>query len=249
MIDAEWLRTYRKVLNEGRIVTPRGRRVKEIDHHTVRVDMRYPVLRARKLNYRFMAAEALWMIQGRRDVFHANMAPFSDDGVFLAGAYGPHIHSQLHYVIKSLLHDRDTRQAALTVWTPAPTPSRDIPCTMSMVFMIRDDQLNLHVFMRSSDAWLGLPYDVFSFTMIANWVALIYNGARRFPNRSVTPGTLFLTASSCHVYEEQWYNGGDLRVEDTPPPVPTFGTVKELTDTLNLLSISKRGDMLRWWER
>src|SRR4029077_7523726 len=170
-----------------------------LDHRTVRVDMRYPVVRARPgLNRRFMAAEALWIIDGRNDVeFLAQHVPkmreFSDDGQTLSGAYGPRIKGQLHYVLDTLRRDRDTRQGALTIWLPSPASSRDLPCTMSMTFQIRDDRLDAHVFMRSSEIWMGLPYDIFSFTMVAEWVRLHYNTIQP-PTPSAMTGTLFVTA-------------------------------------------------------
>jgi thymidylate synthase len=247
-LNYEWHRTYCAVMERGRVAAPRGAKIRELDHHAIAVDMRYPVLTIpeRKLSYRFMAAEALWMIQGRSDVFHRNMAPFSDDGFSLSGAYGPRIHDQIYYVIGKLLEDRDTRQAALSIWAPNPRPSRDVPCTMSMAFSIRDDRLNLHVFMRSSDVWLGLPYDAFSFAMVANWVALLYNGSLRFPCRPVAPGALYITAASSHLYEKDW--GCEIASRGATPAVPTFGSLSELTDALTRLSMSKRGDALRWWE-
>lgn len=69
-----------------------------------------------------------------------------------------------------------------------------------MVFQIRDDLFNAHVFMRSSDVWLGLPYDIFSFTMIAEWVRLHHNLGSAAVRAG--PGELFVTAASSHLYQE-----------------------------------------------
>jgi thymidylate synthase len=253
-MDDMWLRTYRHVVHFGRVVSPRGMKIREIDHHGIYVDMNYPVLTlpGRKLNYKFMAAEALWILEGSDRVadlapYNPAMARFSDDGVTLAGAYGPRFVAQLSYVLAKLKEDRDTRQATLTLWTPNPTQSKDIPCTVAMDFKIRDDRLNLHVFMRSSDVWLGLPYDVFSFTMIACLVACHLNAA----GPPVTPGTLYLTAASSHVYEAQW--GAEVEAtgcECLPLPEPYYAArPSSLLASLRVLRDSRRGDVIRWWER
>jgi thymidylate synthase len=44
--------------------------------------------------------------------------------------------------------------------------SNDIPCTCVIQFLIRRNKLHMYVHMRSNDAFLGLPHDIFSFTML-----------------------------------------------------------------------------------
>lgn len=256
MIDREWRRTVGMIRACGNETSPRGMRVKELDHNTVAVNTLYSVLRcpARHLNYRFMAAEALWILEGSDRLadltkYNPNMAAFSDDGLTLAGAYGPRVMPQMPYVISKLREDRDTRQATLTIWEPRPAPSKDIPCTVAMDFKIRRDRLDLHVFMRSSDAWLGLPYDVFSFSCVAFMACATYNSAAAVP---ATPGTLYLTMASSHLYEANW--GADI---GEPPdgwglPVPEpyhAQRPSNLLASLRVLRDSRKGDVARWWER
>ena len=50
-------------------------------------------------------------------------------------------------------------------------PHKEIPCTCTLQFMVRDGRLELAACMRSNDAFKGLPHDVFSFTMIQEIVA------------------------------------------------------------------------------
>ena len=193
-------------------VAPRGQRTVELLHNSVAYPIARPVVVAptRKLSYKFMAAEAMWILAGDDRVetiapYNPNIAQFSDDGVTFAGAYGPRIEEQISYVVRKLLDDRDTRQAVLTIWRPNPAASRDIPCTVSMTFNIRAGRLNAHVFMRSSDAWLGVPYDFFNFAMVAARVAWLYNfnlmnEEPRNPD-VIEPGLVYWTAASSHLYE------------------------------------------------
>jgi len=173
---------YRQVLAitaaYGEVVTPRGQPTRELRHPTlILTDARSNVITspARKLNYPFSVAEWLWILLGHRDVatisyFNKNIAQFSDDGVVFAGAYGPPFLDQIGWAIDTL-HDHDSRQAVVTFWRPAPAPSRDIPCTTTLQFMRRAAGLELHVYMRSNDAWLGFPYDLFTFTQLQAYVA------------------------------------------------------------------------------
>jgi thymidylate synthase len=206
--DEAWRNLMAVLVKCGQPVEPRGKPTREVLHHiNLTTDLNRPVITCptRRLNYHFMAAEALWIVAGRDDVeflagHNSRMREFSDDGRTLAGAYGPRIQPQLPYVVRCLVHDRDTRQAALTIWTPNPAPSKDIPCTIAMVFSIRQGRLYQHVFMRSSDAWLGVPYDIFSFAMVAVNVACQYNTVCK-TSESIGLGHQTITMTSSHLYE------------------------------------------------
>lgn len=72
-----------------------------------------------------------------------------------------------------LKNNPDTRQATITLFNPYKdyTNTKDKPCTNLIRFMIRDNKLNMTVFMRSNDIILGLPYDCFNFTMLQEIMA------------------------------------------------------------------------------
>lgn len=258
--DEAWLNTYAEVLTFGNAASPRGKKILEIPHHTIAVNMKYPVVSipARDLNYRFMMTEALWILSGRKDVgmltaVNKHMQQFSDDGTTLAGAYGPEIMSQINYVVAKLIEDRDTRQATMTLWKKNPAASKDIPCTVAMDFKIRDDLLNCHVFMRSSDVWLGLPYDIFAFSAVAHYVASCYNSDVKMNNVQAIPGVLYLTAASTHVYEHN-ISSGDTSFLVPPPqrrraPNWELLTPVEVLGALRIMTETRRGDVRRWWER
>lgn len=61
-----WIEALNDILIHGQEVSPRGRLTREIPQRTLRVNMRKPVLTVpdRSLSYRFMAAEAYWILSG-----------------------------------------------------------------------------------------------------------------------------------------------------------------------------------------
>jgi thymidylate synthase len=253
-----WLNALNDILANGDLVSPRGKRTKEIPQRTIVVDMRQPVLRVadRSLSYRFMAAEAFWILSGDDRVetiapYNSRIAEFSDDGERFFGAYGPKIQAQLPYIIEKLLVDEDSRQAGLTIWRECPPQTKDVPCTVAIFFAIRSGKLNVHVFMRSSDVWLGIPYDVFNFSMLGHLVCGLLN-EHRDPNRYLRPGSLFLTAASSHLYETNWDDAKlclaaePLHQHETPTLLWT--DAGHLMETLKNLRDTAPGDVLRWWE-
>jgi len=257
IFDLVWLETLEKTLAKGKEVSPRGRKTLELPQHTVEVDARRPVLMIpeRKLSYQFMAAEAYWILTGDNRVetiepWNKHITKFSDDGKVFAGAYGPKVVEQLNYVVKALAKDSDTRQAVMTIWRPNPPPSKDIPCTVALDFKMRGAQLNCHAFMRSSDQWLGLPYDVFNFSMLTHLVCGLYHANGTRP--AIEPGTLYLTAASSHLYEEQWEDARKLIRNSyaqctAKTPEKLYTSPAKLLATLEMLRDTKAGDSLRWW--
>lgn len=273
-----WLKALNDILTNGDLVSPRGKRTKEIPQRTIEVDMRRPVLRVpdRSLSYKFMVAEAFWILSGDDRVetiapYNSRIADFSDDGERFFGAYGPKIHAQLPYIVDKLLEDRDSRQAGLTIWRECPPKTKDVPCTVAIFFAIRGDKLNVHVFMRSSDAWLGVPYDVFNFSMLGHLVcALVNERAPEVPvvenhqlvmdtfnvptkKLIVSPGTLFLTAASSHLYEVNWDDAklclATEPLDQPETPKVLWSDAQVLMDTLKQLRDTRAGDERRWWER
>ena len=108
-MNEAWKSVVTDLLTSGVTNFPRGFTTLDLSHRTVFVDARYPVLTnpIRKLSYRFMAAEAYWILSGSNRV--DEIAPwgdpiraFSDDGETFFGAYGPKVVAQLPYVIAKL---------------------------------------------------------------------------------------------------------------------------------------------------
>lgn len=252
-----WTNALGDILLNGSPISPRGQHTRELLQKTIKVDMRKPVLTIpqRKLSYKFMAAEAYWILSGDDQVrtiepYNKYISQFSDDGEVFFGAYGPKIASQIGYVVDKLQSDPNTRQAGLTTWRECPPETKDVPCTISIFFNIRGGMLNCHVFMRSSDIWLGVPYDVFNFSMLSHMVC----GLLAPTLGQVSPGTLYLTAASSHLYARDFEKAEECICAPAPPeqartPEILFADVPRLMEWLRDLRDTTPGSsFLRWWE-
>lgn len=199
-----WKELLRQLIDEPEYESsPRGTKVKEVLGAQYKVQApAFVSLEERNLNYAFMFAEAAWIISGSNRLsgitpYMKKYENYSDEGVFLNGAYGPKIVDQLPYIVSCLKKDPDSRQAVINIWREKPSSSKDIPCTTTLQFLIRDNKLNMIVNMRSQDIVLGLVYDVFSFSMVlcASLILL------RNENASVRSGSVYLNIGSLHLYE------------------------------------------------
>jgi len=199
------------------ICKPRGLKITEKLNNSWIIDMDDPIITIpeRKLSYSFMFGEAAWMLEGRNDVesvskYVDGVKRFSDDGVTFFGAYGPKIITQTSYIVDTLTKDKDSRQAVLNIWRENPRSSKDIPCTLSLQFFLREasDDLWLHTVatMRSNDAWLGTPYDTFNFSAISFYIACCLN----FRGLKCKLGSLNIQAGSRHIYENDFKKLDDV---------------------------------------
>lgn len=254
--DAAWLATLNDIMLNGLHSEPRGMLTKEILHRTMSIHMTTPVVRckARSLNYRFMAAEAYWILSGDDRVatiapYNKRIADFSDDGERFFGAYGPKVVDQVPYVVNTLVKDRFSRQAGLTIWREKPGPTKDVPCTVAMFFTLRDGVLSCHVTMRSSDAWLGVPYDLFNFSMVGHMVCALLN------ERGVAarPGVLYLTAFNQHLYARDFEAIEQVRIANEQfnhvvgTPEHLWRDYEGLLSHLKELRDAPVSSDLRWW--
>ena len=94
----------------------------------------------------------------------------------------------------SLLNDKNTRQAIVRINKPKHLyyGTKDIPCTMYLNFLVRDERLHLIVRMRSNDLTFGFPYDIVYFSKLLHEMAKDIN---------VEAGPLHFSADSMHIYE------------------------------------------------
>lgn len=127
--------------------------------------------------------ELLWYVSGRNDLefirhYIPKYAGYSDDGITLYGAYGPRIFGDgitghWHAMSQALKERTDSRQAVIPIFqsTDVNMVTKDLPCTCSLQFFRRGKLLHMQVHMRSNDVYLGLPHDVFAFTMMQELMA------------------------------------------------------------------------------
>lgn len=212
------------VRHPDHVCAPRGHRVKERLVQTLVLTnprARTLAVHAREPNYGFAAGEFLWYWGGREDLdmisyYNRRSSNFSDDGKTLNSAYGkrlmnptdPWTISQWEVCKQTLREDNDSRRAVMLINSPwdelvaVTQGSKDVPCTLSLQFFIRERRLDLHVNMRSNDVVWGLTNDLFSFTLFQEMMLLELREDPRL--RDLSLGTYYHTAASLHIYERHF---------------------------------------------
>jgi len=170
----------------------------------------------RALPAAYAAAETLWYFSGEActamiERYAPSYSRFSRPDGTSYGAYGSRLaeswsvsdvpdkpRSCVERVISMLSKSPGSRQAVIALWHPHDLSvaeaggCADIPCTLTWQFLVRGKKLHMLVNMRSNDAWLGLPNDVFAFTCFQRVVA---------SHLGVGVGLYIHQAGSLHLYE------------------------------------------------
>lgn len=173
--------------------------------------------------------ELCWYLAGSNDLsfikYYLPKYEESAEGGKLFGAYGPRLFSWdgINQVCNatSLLGLRpSSRQAVVQLFDRGDIigDHKDVACTSTLQFMIRDGALHMLTNMRSNDLFLGLPHDIFCFTMIQEIVAT---------DLSIRLGSYKHTVGSLHLYDENMDEARQFLAEGwqsttTPmPPMPS----------------------------
>ncbi|HET9958573.1 MAG TPA: thymidylate synthase [Polyangiaceae bacterium] len=148
----------------------------------------------------------------------------STDDETVRSAYGPRLFNnhginQIENALTLLRAGHDSRRAAVQLFEAYDTDPRnhESPCTCTLQFVLRKKRLHLLTFMRSNDVFLGLPHDVFAFTMLQEIVA---------SHLSVEPGSYKHAVGSLHLYDEHRKLAKEYIAEkyqpttDAMPPMP-----------------------------
>lgn len=136
---------------------------------------------------RVAASEVAWQFQGTKDpeliMKHAPKiwGDFIEDGE-LKAAYGHRWYNQfgrnqIHLAIDALKKDKTNRQIYVSTWDPSadglgqPNQPKNIPCIVGFTLNVIDNKLNMAVNMRSSDVYVGLPYDIMTYALMLDALA------------------------------------------------------------------------------
>lgn len=225
---------------------PRGKPIKELiaaSFTLMNPRCRIISSQSRNVNYGFAVGELCWYLRGDNDLatmqyYNRRMPQFSDDGLTINSAYGHRIFrprwssasamgsetvSQFDNALLELKADPDSRRAVIHINEPSDLRravtdgSKDVPCTMSLQFLIRNRRLHMHVLMRSNDVVWGLPYDVFSFTSLQEAFMLTLR-EEGVPVDDI--GQYHHTAGSLHIYDTHYEMARSVLSEEWVDSMP-----------------------------
>jgi thymidylate synthase len=185
--------------------------------------------------------ELLWYLSGSSEVafieyYLSHYAESGENGL-VWGGYGPRLLdfdgvNQLEFVISKLRGNPSSRKAVIQLYDHEDAVGKhiDIPCTCVLQYFVREGHLCAVVYMRSNDAYYGLPHDIFAFTFLQELIAR---------SVGVPLGSYVHVAGSFHVYEtklasvrrfldEGWQSNAPMPSMPSGDPWPAVRRLLEL---------------------
>tara|TARA_R110002012_G_scaffold5387_1_gene24570 strand:+ start:1029 stop:1826 length:798 start_codon:yes stop_codon:yes gene_type:complete len=158
-----------------------------------------PIPLNRKYRPYVAASECAWILQGDESTEwiskHCSIWNKFAENNQIKKSYGHRIKFQIQKVIQQLKDDPTTRRAVINLWDKNydHNTSKNAPCPTQMAINFDGNFLNMQIFMRSSDLFVGLPYDVMTWSLILDAIANELNYQPRYL-------TFFL--AHAHIYED-----------------------------------------------
>lgn len=224
----------------------------------------FPLLTTKKLNAHAIVTELLWFLRGDTNVefLHEHNVHIWDEWADANGDLGPvygkqwrswdggldkysrlglpNRIDQIANVIKSLRNDPYSRRHIVTAWNPAEVDDMALPpCHCLFQFHVRSDAyerltLDCHLYQRSADWFLGVPFNIASYALLTHLVAR---------QVGMIAGSLIHSFGDYHLYDN--HRGAaqqhltqaqyPFRASDgEPPPSPRVVITESDRDLFNL---------------
>lgn len=189
--EYEYLKLIAEILKNGKTKPSRGiHDLKSIFGYQIRFDMRqgFPLLTTKKMPFKLLMHENFWFISGtsKVDYLHEHNIKywdgFLDENNDLGRIYGVQWRhwrrpdgtefDQLQWVIDELKNNPDSKAIIVNAWNAGELKEMRLPpCHTMFQFDATKGKLRLQLYQRSSDVFLGLPFNIAQYAMILKMVA------------------------------------------------------------------------------
>lgn len=212
------------------------------------LDGRIPVLTTKKVFWKGVVEELIWMIRGS-----TNAQELADKGVniwmpnatpeYLAtrgltytnGELGPvygkqwrrwsdgcgNEYDQLSFIIDAIKQDPHSRRLVMNAWNVADLDKMALPpCHVMCQFFVEDGYIDCHMYQRSADVGLGMPFNIASYSLLTHIMARICGLEAR---------SFVYSYGDAHVYENH-HDALLTQLEREPREFPTLEMADHITD-------------------
>lgn len=154
----------------------------------------FPLITSKRVPFSLIVSELLWFISGSTNVKKLHeynnhiWDEWADDNGDLGPIYGKQWRSwpssddnywsqdidQLAEVIASIKETPDSRRHIVSAWNVAELPHMKLPpCHVLFQFYVAEGKLSCQLYQRSADMFLGVPFNIASYTLLTHMVAQV----------------------------------------------------------------------------
>jgi len=200
----------------------------------------FPLLTTKKLHLRSILHELLWFLKGSTNVqyLRENGVTIWDEWAKPDGELGPvygyqwrswpkpdgtHV-DQIACVVESIKKNPDSRRHIVSAWNVGEIDKMALPpCHLLFQFYVAGDKLSCQMYQRSCDIFLGVPFNIASYALLALMMAQV---------TGLKPGEFIHTLGDAHIYLNH-LEQVKLQLTRTPFPLPKMIINPETKDILS----------------
>ena len=128
---------------------------------------------------------------------------------------------QLKNVINEIKNNPDSRRLIVSSWNPVDIPFMALPpCHSFYQFYVADGKLSLQLYQRSGDVFLGVPFNIASYSLLLMMVAKVCH---------LECGTFVHTIGDTHIYSNH-IDQVKLQLTREPYPLPKMLIKRDVED-------------------
>ena len=189
----------------------------------------FPAITTKRLHFRSIIHELLWFLRGETNIAYLNehgvtiWDEWADEHGELGPVYGAQWRSwpapdgeridQVVRVVESIRRDPDSRRHIVCAWNVAEIVRMALPpCHLLFQFYVADGRLSCQLYQRSADLFLGVPFNIASYSLLTLMVAQVVG---------LEPGDFVHTLGDAHLYLNH-LDQVDTQLGREPYPLPTM---------------------------
>jgi thymidylate synthase len=189
----QYLELMERVLADGAEKHDRtGTGTLSVFGHQMRFDLAqgFPLVTTKKLHVKSIIHELLWFLAGDTNVKYLRdhgvtiWDDWADERGDLGPVYGRQWRSwpardggtidQMANVVEAIRRNPDSRRLIVTAWNPADVDRMALPpCHCLFQFYVANGKLSCHLYQRSADVFLGVPFNIASYALLTMMVAKV----------------------------------------------------------------------------
>jgi thymidylate synthase len=154
------------------------------------LDEGFPLVTTKKVQFPSVAKELLWFLRGEGNVRSLQEQgvtiwdEWADENGDLGPVYGVQWRSwptpdgghvdQIAEAVRLIREEPDSRRIVVSAWNVADLPAMALqPCHALFQFYVADGRLSCHLYQRSADVFLGVPFNIASYALLTQMVAQV----------------------------------------------------------------------------
>ena len=187
----------------------------------------FPLLTTKKLHFKSIVHGLLWFLRGETNVRPLQQAgvhiwdAWADERGDLGPVYGAQWRrwktatgstiDQFATVMDTLRREPESRRLVVSAWNAGELGAMALPpCHLLFQFHVQDDRLSCHLYQRSADIFLGVPFNIASYALLTQMVAQC---------SGYTAGELIHSFGYLHLYRNHTLQA-DIQLQRLPRPLP-----------------------------